>query len=178
MKGVPIMGLRKNNSGSRIIGNNGETICMVKKTVFEKEWIKLEKAEQKYFQKNADKEDTKLNRMLAEKVPENLQGTLDAAFFKAFTLVFETGTGVIEKTYNKDKLQRGFRVNEYAAGIKEDRKTLKSFSKSAAQGKNLNLLLSGVSGVGLGVLGVGLPDIVLFTGLVLEVKIHKKAGKH
>ena len=31
-----------------------------------------------------------------------------------------------------------------------------------------NLLLSGVSGIGLGVLGVGIPDIVLFTGLMLK----------
>ena len=33
---------------------------------------------------------------------------------------------------------------------------------------NVNLLLSGVSGVGLGILGIGLPDIALFTGLMLK----------
>lgn len=51
--------------------------------------------------------DSILNQKLAEKVPEKLQSTLDAAFAKAFTLVFENGTGIIEKTSriegNKDK---------------------------------------------------------------------------
>ena len=32
----------------------------------------------------------------------------------------------------------------------------------------MNLVLSGVSGIGLGVLGIGIPDIVLFTGLMLK----------
>ena len=32
----------------------------------------------------------------------------------------------------------------------------------------MNLLISGASGVGMGVLGIGLPDIPLFTGMVLK----------
>ena len=139
-----------------------------KQKALEKEWAKLNRAEERYLAKNANREDSRLNRLLEEKVPANLQGTLDAAFSKAFALVFEKGVDVIEKTYDKEKLQQGFRVNEYAAGLKGDRKSLKNFSKSASQGKNLNLLLSGVSGVGLGILGIGIPDIVIFTGLVLK----------
>lgn len=75
----------------------------------------------------------------------------DTAFAKAFTLIFEKGTGVIEKTSKKSK----------GAGTK-------------------NLLLSGVSGVGMGVLGIGLPDIPVFTGMILksiyETALHYGCG--
>ena len=62
--------------------------------------------------------------------------------------------------------------------IKEygNKKAWKVFSKKAAGAGAGNLLLSGASGIGLGVLGVGLPDIVLFTGFMLkgvyEIALH------
>ena len=130
--------------------------------------MKLEKQEAVYLQKQMEKNDSKLNQFLADKVPENLQGTLDKAFSKAFYMVFEKGTGVIEKTYKKEELQKDYQINEYIAGVKENRKSLKAFSKKAAGAGTVNLLLSGASGIGLGVLGIGLPDIVLFTGLMLK----------
>jgi len=139
-----------------------------KQTPLEKEWAKLEKQEAAYLQKRMEKTDSKLNQLLAAKVPEKLQGTLDAAFYKAFQLVFEKGTAVIEKTYKKETLQQDYQINEYAAKVRGNSKSLKTFSKRACGAGNANLLLSGVSGVGLGVLGIGIPDIVLFTGLMLK----------
>ena len=53
-------------------------------------------------------------------------------------------------------------------GLKENRKNLKAFSKHAGNSKAFNLLVSGASGMGLGVLGIGLPDIPLFTGMILK----------
>lgn len=139
-----------------------------KLTPLQKEWEKLEKQEAAYLQKRKEKTDSKLNQMLANKVPANLQGTLDSAFSKAFYLVFEKGTSVIEKTYKREELQKNYQINEFAAQVRGNRKSLKEFSKRASGAGNLNLLISGVSGVGLGVLGIGLPDIVLFTGLMLK----------
>lgn len=139
-----------------------------KQTPLEKEWAKLEEQETAYLQKRMEKTDSKLNQLLAAKVPAKLQGTLDAAFYKAFQLVFEKGTAVIEKTYKKETLQQDYQINEYASRVRGNRKSLKTFSKKASGAGNLNLLLSGVSGVGLGVLGIGIPDIVLFTGLMLK----------
>lgn len=140
----------------------------MKLTPLEKEWLQVEKQEQKYIEKRTEKQDSRLNRLLENKVPEGLQQTLNTAFAKAFSVVFEKGTGVIEKTYKRDKLEKNFQVNEYAAQLMNDRKTLKTFSKKATGAGNVNLLLSGVSGIGLGVLGIGIPDIVLFTGLMLK----------
>lgn len=134
----------------------------------EKEWAKVEKQEQTYMQKRMEKKDSRLNQLLEKKVPQNLQNTLDIAFSKAFYLIFEKGTGVIEKTYKKEELEKTYQINEFVAQVRNNRKSLKSFSKKASGAGNLNLLISGVSGIGLGVLGIGIPDIVLFTGLMLK----------
>ena len=72
-----------------------------KQPLIKKEWLKLVKEERAYLKKRMDKKDSKLNQLLEKKVPEKLQGTLDAAFSKAFFVVFEKGTGVIEKTFKK-----------------------------------------------------------------------------
>ena len=80
----------------------------------EKEWIKLQKQEQIYMQKRMEKKDSRLNQLLEKKVPQNLQKTLDTAFSKAFYLIFEKGTGVIEKTYKKEELEKTYKINEFA----------------------------------------------------------------
>ena len=70
----------------------------MKITPREKEWSRLLKQEQTFLEKGTRKKDSKLNQILEDKVPEKLQGTLDAAFAKAFETIFEKGTGVLEKT--------------------------------------------------------------------------------
>ncbi len=139
-----------------------------KQTPLQKEWAKLIKQETAYLEKRLEKSDSKLNQLLASKVPPTLQGTLDKAFSKAFHTVFEKGTGVIEKTYKKDEIRKQYQINDYVAELSDTRKSLKAFSKKASGSGTVNLAISGVSGVGLGVLGIGIPDIVLFTGLVLK----------
>lgn len=138
------------------------------KSPLEKELLKLEKQEQTYILKKRFKNDSKLNQLLEDKVPPTLQTTLDAAFSKAFYVIFEKGTGIIEKMYKKDELIDDYKINEYAVSLKKNRKSLKTFSKKATSLGNVNLFMSGVSGVGLGLLGIGLPDIALFTGLLLK----------
>lgn len=134
----------------------------------EKEWAKVNKQEQSYIQKRIEKKDSRLNQLLEKKIPQNLQHTLNTAFSKAFYLIFEKGTGIIEKTYRRDELEKTYQINEFAAQVRNNRKSLQTFSKKASSANNVNLLLSGVSGIGLGVLGIGIPDIVLFTGLLLK----------
>ena len=140
----------------------------IKVSALEKEWAKVEKDESYFLSKQLNKDDSKLNKLLENKVPSGLQKTLDGAFAKAFHIVFEKGTDFIEKTYKKDEMEKDYKINAYAATIKESKKTLKSFSKKASGAGNANLLLSGVSGIGMGVLGVGMPDIVVFTSLMLR----------
>lgn len=133
-------------------------------------------AEKEFLLKGAAKRETRLNKLLAEKVPEKLQGTLDVAFAKAFEMIFEKGTGIIEKTYKKDELEHKYMVNAYAADLKENKKNLRKFGKQAGSSSTKNLLLTSVEGIGMGAFGVGLPDIPVFVGVVLksvyEVALH------
>lgn len=151
-------------------------MIFVRKTPLEKEWEKMQKQEVQFLQKNLSKNDSKLNQFLSDKVPISLQDTLDKAFSKAFNLVFEKGTTIIEKTYRKEEMKKNYQINEYTSKIKGTRKSLKKFSKKASSSSNFNTLLSGVSGVGLGAIGIGLPDIALLTSMMLkniyEIALH------
>ncbi len=138
------------------------------KSPLDKEIEKLQKREVKFLSVRVEKQDSILNQKLAEKVPQKLQQTLDAAFYKAFMLIFEKGTGIIEKTYRRTEMEQTYQINEFADGVRQNRKSLKAFSKNAKSAKTINMLLSGVSGIGMGALGIGVPDIPLFTGLVLK----------
>lgn len=139
-----------------------------KKSALEQEWQKLNKSEQAFLQAREQKKDSILNQKLAEKVPVKLQETLDSAFAKAFGVIFEKGTGIIEKTYKKDELQKEFKINEYANEIHQSKKSLKAFEKKAGGSGRINLVISGTTGIGMGILGVGIPDIPVFTAMVLK----------
>ena len=142
----------------------------------EKEWNRMNKAEQAFLSKGYHKKESRLDQILAEKIPEKLQTTLDAAFAKGFEAILEKGTLLIEKTYNKEEIELQHQINAYAVAMKENRKSLRRFSKDAASSNTKNMLLSGVEGIGLGILGIGLPDIPIFVGVLLksiyEVALH------
>lgn len=146
----------------------------------QKEWRRLLRREQAYLSAGAMKRTSALNKLLEQKVPQKLQETLDVAFAKAFFLVFSKGTSLIEKTYNRDDVERQFKVNSYAVTLKADKKSLQQFSKQANRTGHKNLLISGIEGIGLGTLGVGLPDIPLFVGVLLksiyEIALHYGYG--
>ena len=139
-----------------------------KKTPLEKEWETLRKKEARFFKSRLNKKDSVINHALEDKVPEALQGKLDTAFSKAFTLVFEKGTDIIEKTYKKEELEQQFQINQFADQVKQSKKSLRTFSKKAGSAGAKNLAISGASGVGLGLLGIGIPDIPLFIGMILK----------
>ena len=141
----------------------------VKKTdVWKSELERLEKQEKHFLEKRYVKKETQLNQVLSQKVPEKLQHTLDQAFAKAFTLVFEKGNGVIEKTYNRDLMEKNHKIDCYAAEVKKSRKQAQVFSKKATNYSVANTALSAVSGIGMGAFGVGLPDIPVFTAMLFR----------
>lgn len=139
-----------------------------KKTALEAEWARLQRREERFLKKIAMEKESVLNRRLEHLVPPKLSSTLDTAFYKAFEVVFEKGTPIIEKTYRKEDRETAYKVSAYAVSLKESRRNLKAFSKRAQNSRAVNLLASGASGIGLGALGIGLPDIPLFTGMLLK----------
>lgn len=134
----------------------------------EKEWVKIIKAEGRFIDHNLHKKEAGWQKTLEKYVPEKLSQNLNNAFGKAFELIFEKGTGVIEKTYNKEKRQKEHQVNAYAAEIFGSRKSMKVFGKQAKASKNVNTLLSAVEGIGMGLAGAGLPDIPVFLAVLLR----------
>lgn len=143
----------------------------------QKEWKALQKRESRIevvFEK--EQNGTGWRQMLESKVPDKIRTNLEKAFCVAFATVFEKGTGIIEKSYDRQKILDNVQIQNYAFQVKADRKSLKQVRNGVAH-KNLgNIAATAVEGVGLGVLGIGLPDIVIFTGVLLrgvyEVSLH------
>lgn len=134
----------------------------------EKEWQQLLKAEQTFLNKNMPPRSAGWQEKVAKFVPEKLESTLNTAFYKAFELIFDKGTGVIEKTYQKEKKEQNYKINEYAAEVRGTRRSLRAFGREASASKNLNMAVSTLEGVGMGLLGMGIPDIPLFLGVLLK----------
>ena len=78
------------------------------------------------------------------------------------------GPGSSRKSYDRDALEKDYAVRDFAVQVKGDRRTLRRFPRENRGANAKNLLLSTVEGVGLGALGIGLPDIVLFVGMLLK----------
>ncbi len=139
-----------------------------RKSPWEKEWDDLTKKELAFIEKRKEGPTSALIKKLDSIIPKKLNDTLDVAFSKGFALVFDKGTGIIEKTYNKEKKQSDFQVDTYATEIKNDRKSARQFTKRAKATRATNLLASSVEGIGLGLVGAGIPDIPLFVAMVLK----------
>lgn len=142
--------------------------ALKKKTPWEQEWQNLSKKEEKFVARREEGPTSVLVKKLDRFIPEKLSGTLNAAFFKGFQVIFEKGTGIIEKTYNKDKKEADFKVDTYAHELMNNKKSARTFTKRAKSAKAANLMISSVEGIGLGLVGAGIPDIPLFIAMVLK----------
>lgn len=105
---------------------------------------------------------------LESRIPEKVYAGLESAFCKGFGLLFDQGRAIIEKGYSKEDLQADHAIRDFAVQVKGGRKELKKMHKSAKQSNFVNLAVTTVEGIGLGALGVGMPDIVLFLGTLLK----------
>lgn len=133
-----------------------------------KELKKLEKDEEKFINKNIAASESKWQEKVSQYIPKTLDKTLDTAFCKAFQLIFENGTGFIEKSYNKERMQQDFKVNEYSADLRNDKKSIKKFGKMAFGSKVFNMAVSTAEGAGMGLFGMGIPDIPVFISVILK----------
>lgn len=139
--------------------------------IINKHLNKLEKKEQKILNKKQNIIEEKLEPIVNKvesKVPESLKNSLDKAFYKAFQIIFEKGTKYIEKLFNKNKIQFNHNVNDYNLKINSDKGSLKRIDRNAQRSKLINTSISTIEGAGLGFLGMGLPDIPLFTAMILK----------
>ncbi|MCD7884167.1 MAG: EcsC family protein [Lachnospiraceae bacterium] len=106
--------------------------------------------------------------VLTSKVPDKVYDNLLTVFAKAFSLIFDKGVAVIEKTYNQEELADNYKIKEYAFRTKADRKSLRKIKDGAEKNHIRNMAVTTAEGIGLGAFGIGLPDIVIFVGVLLR----------
>lgn len=107
-------------------------------------------------------------KALEAKVPEKVYAGLNSAFAKGFSLVFQHGRKVIELTYKKEKAAQNYAARNEGFRSSGNRKEVMQIHKSAGKSNKVNLVMTTVEGIGLGALGIGMPDIVLFLSTVLR----------
>lgn len=133
-----------------------------------KELLAVEKQEKKMEQAAGKVKPAAWKTALEGHIPEKVYAGLESTFCKGFGLVFDQGRAIIEKGYSKENLQADHAIRDFAVQLKGRRKELKKMHKSARQSDLINLTVTTVEGVGLGALGIGMPDIVLFLGTLLK----------
>ena len=134
----------------------------------QKELLAVEKQEKKLQKAFVKAKDPAWKTALGDKIPKKVYTGLESTFCKAFSLVFNQGRVVIEKSYSKENLQENHTIRDFAVKLKGGRKELRQMDKSARKADLLNLAATTLEGIGLGALGIGMPDIVLFLGTLLK----------
>lgn len=139
-----------------------------KEKIIRKELLRVEKEEAKLSQAAQKATPAGWKQELENRIPEKVYTGLEAAFAKGFSLVFQQGRRIIEKTYRKSDLEAEHAIRDFAVQRKGGRKELRRLQSGARQGSLCNLAMTTVEGIGLGALGIGMPDIVLFLGTLLK----------
>jgi len=135
----------------------------------QKQLTQIAKKEEKFLQPKEQKASFKqLTDKVEEKIPDGLQEKLELAFYKGFQLVFEKGTVLIEKTYDKEDLYKEHQMHHYSFTELNRKKSYKKLKKQSGLRNLLNLGITTVEGTGLGIMGIGLPDIPIFIGVLLK----------
>ena len=148
------------------------------KTVMQREIERLRRAERWFLRKQLDREPTKLDLFLEDKVPEKLEATLDKAFAKAFHLIFSKGSSIISKTFSIDKLIAEFESDNADLIVQGGGRQMRKFKRRATATGTAHTIVSAVTGAALGFVGGTIPDIALFITLLLRniYKISMKYG--
>ena len=115
-----------------------------------KELERLEKLERQMELAALRQTDPGWRTALEEKVPQKVRANLQKAFCKAFSVVFEQGSGWIEKTYDKEELQKDHKIHNYAVQIKRNKKELRRMYKNAGAADLRNMAVTTAEGAGLG----------------------------
>lgn len=131
-----------------------------------KELYAVQKIERRLLSSAIWKNPVKQN--IYQKVPPKVCTLLEKAFEKAFRLVFLNGTQVIEKTFDKEAAGLDYEAGNFVVDKAGSRKSIRRLDKKARKDNLLNNAATTVSGLGLGFLGLGLPDIPLLVSTLLK----------
>lgn len=128
---------------------------------------KMEKKEQRIQKKASEGQAQPLGK-LQQKIPPKLTGTLEAAFEKGLRAILDKGTIIIEKTYDKEAVSGIHALNDYLVRQNPKRRRLRALDRQAGKVTLQTSVLTAAEGTVLGLLGIGLPDIPIFLGVLLR----------
>lgn len=118
-----------------------------------KELTKARISETDFLIRRKKQKQSYIDSKIEKYVPEGLAGTLGAAFTKAFKIIFRDGTGIIKKTYG-----RGSSDNDDIVMLRNRARAILA----------KDTVVTAAEGTGLGLAGIGLPDIPVFTAVLLR----------
>ena len=136
--------------------------------ILKQEMLAVEKQEKKAAKSAMKAKPALWKQELESRIPEKVYAGLESAFCKGFGVVFDQGRAVIEKSYDKETLQADYAIRDLAVQLKGGRKELKQMTQSAKRSDFVNTAVTTLEGIGLGALGIGIPDIALFLGNLLK----------
>lgn len=118
-----------------------------------KELTKARISETDFLIRRKKQKQSYIDSKIEKYVPEGLAGILEAAFTKAFEIIFRDGTGIIKKTYG-----RGSSDNDDIVMLRNRARAILA----------KDTVVTAAEGTGLGLAGIGLPDIPVFTAVLLR----------
>lgn len=139
-----------------------------KNKTIQRQLSNLEKKEKIFINKTQQTSYFSMIEKLEEKVPKGLKEKLEYAFYKGFQVVFQKGNLIIEKTYDKAQRQLDYDIFNYTFEKRKNKKSLNKLNKQINKNNCINLGISMIEGTGLGLLGIGIPDIPIFIGVLLK----------
>ena len=139
---------------------------MIENMKLKQELNRLELKEMMFLNKTVV--DGNLKTKINDKIPASLEDTLNKAFIKAFELVFNNGTSIIEKSIDKEKINLEYETNKFRLDYKESKENIENVDKYPKKTNFVNNLLTTSVGTGMGILGLGIPDIPLFVATILR----------
>lgn len=132
------------------------------------ELFRVEKYEKKLERAAVKAKPANWKKELEKRIPAKVYSVLESAFCKGFCVVFNRGSALIEKSYSRENLMMDYAIRDYAIQLKGGRKEFRKMRQSAENANLLNLAMTTAEGIALGMLGVGMPDIVLFISTLLK----------
>ena len=132
-----------------------------------REYISLERHEKKFFNRGANKGPGLTDRIRG-KIPKKAMDSLEAAFEKGFVFLFEKGTPLLEKVSGVEKAKAASAEYRHSLELMVHPDTLRALDKTAGGKTNVTKSISIIEGAGLGIFGIGLPDIPVFLAMLLK----------
>lgn len=137
--------------------------------ILKKEFEKVEKSEFRIISRAKKRAAKGMdNNYLRNKIPQKTYDALEKAFEKAFKLIFEKGSGIIETTSGLEKIRCQSEKYEESMNLMIHEGTINAIDKLATTSGQNNKLIGTADGTILGVAGMGMPDIPIFLLILLK----------